>query len=138
MSANPWYSKVNVSALGDDARRLILERVKHKLRFTKTLEALGIAKGSLYNYLHGVRRVPDNIVYKALQYLEEGEFNEIVQGVDRLRAIGIIRGDNTIDYSLVLQAPRVSNWLSSREAFLQLHGLHCVRATLTTNERERR
>jgi len=118
MSANPWYSKVNVSALGDDARRLILERVKHKLRFTKTLEALGIAKGSLYNYLHGVRRVPDNIVYKALQYLEEGEFNEIVQGVDRLRAIGIIRGDNTIDYSLVLHAPRVSNWPNSREACL--------------------
>jgi hypothetical protein len=40
MPTNPWYNKVNVSALGDDARRLILERVKHKLGFTKTLKAL--------------------------------------------------------------------------------------------------
>jgi intergrase/recombinase len=115
MPANPWYNKVNVSALGDDARRLILERVKHKLGFTKTLEALGIAKGSLYNYLHGVRRVPDNVVYKALQHLEEGEFNEIVKGLDRLRAIGIIRVDGSIDYSLILQAIA----LATRDEYLK-------------------
>jgi hypothetical protein len=54
MPTNPQYNRVNVSALGDDARRLILERVRHKLGFTKALEALGIVKGSLYNYLHGV------------------------------------------------------------------------------------
>jgi hypothetical protein len=57
---------VNASALGDEARRLILERVKHKLGFTKTLEALRITKGSLYNYLHGVKRVQDNVVYRTL------------------------------------------------------------------------
>jgi hypothetical protein len=66
MSVNPWYTKVNASALSGEARRLILERVKRKLGFEKTLRALGIARGSLYNYLHGVRRVPDNVVYKAL------------------------------------------------------------------------
>ena len=52
-------------------RRIILERVK-KLGFTKTLEVLGIAKGSLHKYLSGVRRIPDNVVYRALQYLKEG------------------------------------------------------------------
>jgi transcriptional regulator with XRE-family HTH domain len=75
MSANPWYTKVNASALSDEARRLILERVKKKLRFEKTLRALGIARGSLHNYLHGFRTVPDSVVYKALRadesYLEE-------------------------------------------------------------------
>jgi hypothetical protein len=101
---NPRYNRVNISALGDDARRLILERVKRKRGFTKTPEALGIARGSLYNYLHGVRRVPDNIVYRALQHIEESEFNEIVEGLNRLRAIGIIRGDRSMDYSLILQA----------------------------------
>jgi hypothetical protein len=115
MPTNPWYSKVNVTALGDDARRLILERVKHKLGFTKTLEALGIAKGSLYNYLHGVRRVPDNVVYRALQHLGESEFNEIVKGLDRLRAIGIIRVDGSIDYSLILQAIA----LATRDEYLK-------------------
>jgi len=104
MSANPWYTRVNISALGDDVRRLILERVKQRLGFTRALEALGISKGAMYNYLHGLRRVPDEVVYRALQHLEESEFNEIVKGVDRLRAVGIIREDGSIDYSLILQA----------------------------------
>jgi intergrase/recombinase len=115
MSANPWYTRVNASALSGEVRRLILERVKRKLGFEKTLRALGIARGSLHNYLHGLRTVPDNVVYRALQYLEEQEFNEIVQGVDRLRAIGIIRGDGSIDYSLVLQAIA----LATRDEYLK-------------------
>jgi hypothetical protein len=44
------------------------------------------------------------VVHKALQYLEEGEFNGIIKRVDKLRATGIIRGDRFIDYSLTLQA----------------------------------
>jgi hypothetical protein len=43
MPANPWYNRVNASALSDEAPRLILERVKRKLGFEKTLRALGIA-----------------------------------------------------------------------------------------------
>jgi len=58
----------------------------------------------MHNYLHGVRSVPDEVVYRALQHLEEGEFNEIVKGVDRIRSVGIIREDDSIDYSLILQA----------------------------------
>jgi hypothetical protein len=59
--------------------------------------------------------VPDNVVYKALQYLEDGEFNEIVRGLDRLRAIGIICVDGSIDYSLVLQAIA----LATRDEYLK-------------------
>jgi len=55
------------------------------------------------------------VVYRALQYLEEGEFNEIVKGIDRLRVIGIIRGDGSIDYSLVLQAIA----LATRDEYLK-------------------
>jgi len=115
MSANHWYDRVNVSGLGDDVRRLILERVKRKLGFTKALKALDISKGAMYNYLHGVRRIPDEVVYRALQHLEEGEFNEIVKGLDRLRALGIIRGDGSIDYSLILQAIA----LATRDEYLK-------------------
>jgi len=43
MPANPWYNRVNASALSGEARRLILEKVKRKLGFEKTLRALGIA-----------------------------------------------------------------------------------------------
>jgi len=114
-SSSEWYRKVNVGALSDDARRLILERVKRKLGFTKTLEALDIARGSLHNYLQGVRKIPVEVVEKALRYLDEKEFNEIVQGIDRLRAVGIIRENNSIDYSLILQAVA----LASRDEYLK-------------------
>jgi intergrase/recombinase len=110
-----WFERVDVRGLSEETRRLVLERVKNKLGFTKTLEVLGIARGSLHNYLHGIRRIPDNVVYKALQCLEEGEFNEVVKGVDRLRAIGIIRGDGSIDYSLILQAVA----LATRDEYLK-------------------
>jgi intergrase/recombinase len=89
--------------------------VKDKLGFTKALEALDISKGAMHNYLHGLRRIPDEVVYRALEYLEEREFNEIVRGVDRLRAVGIIRGDCSIDYSLVLQAIA----LATRDEYLK-------------------
>jgi len=44
MPANPWYKRVNVTALGEEVRRLILERVKGKLGLEKTLRALGVAR----------------------------------------------------------------------------------------------
>jgi intergrase/recombinase len=110
-----WFDKVDIKGLGEDARRVILERVKGKLGFTEALEALGIARGSLHNYLHGLRRVPDEVVRRALQHLEEREFNEVVQGLDRLRAVGIVRADGSIDYPLVLQAVA----LASRDEYLK-------------------
>jgi hypothetical protein len=53
--------------------------------------------------LHGIRRVPDEVVEKALQHLTESEFREIVQGVELLKATGIVKENGAIDYSLVLQ-----------------------------------
>jgi intergrase/recombinase len=98
-----WFDRVDVRGLGEDARRAILERVKGKLGFTKALEALGISRGALHNYLHGLRKVPDEVIRRALQHLEEREFNEVVQGLDRLRALGIVKDDGSIDYSLASQ-----------------------------------
>jgi hypothetical protein len=99
----PWYERINVKALGDDVRRKILEKVKEKLGYNKTVEVLDISKGALHNYLHGIRRVPDEVVQKALQYLTESEFKEVVQGVELLKATGIVKENGAIDYSLALQ-----------------------------------
>jgi len=67
-------------------------RVKNKLSFTKVLEALGVARGSLHSYL------------SRLSNTSMREFYEIMQGVNRLKAVGIIREDRGIDYSPVLRA----------------------------------
>jgi intergrase/recombinase len=110
-----WYDRVDVRGLSDDSRREILRRVKEKLGFNKTLEVLDISRGSLHNYLHGIRRVPDEVISKALRYLDEKEFNEVVRGFDRLRAAGIVRADGTVDYSLILQAIA----LATRDEYLK-------------------
>jgi intergrase/recombinase len=113
--SSEWIHKVNIKGLGDDVRREILRRVKEKLGFNKTVEVLDIAKGSLHNYLNGLRKIPDDVISKALQYLDEKEFNEIVAGIDRLKAVGIIREDGSIDYSLILQAVA----LASKDEYLK-------------------
>ena len=110
-----WWAAVDVKGVGDDCRRCALQRVKDKLGFNRTVEVLGIARGSLHNYLHGVRRVPDEVLRRALQYLDEGEFREVVGGLDRLRATGILKEDGSVDYSLILQAMA----LASKDEYLK-------------------
>ena len=113
--SSEWIHKVNIKGLSDDVRREILRRVKEKLGFNRTVEILDISKGSLHNYLNAFRRIPDDVISKALQYLDEKEFNEIVAGIDRLKAVGIIREDGSIDYSLILQAVA----LASKDEYLK-------------------
>jgi intergrase/recombinase len=110
-----WFEVVDVKGLSDDARRAILEKVKAKLGFNEALSALDISRGALSYYLRGLRRVPDEVVSKALRYLEEREFQEIVKGVDRLRAVGLVRDDGSVDYSLASQVLA----LASRDEYLK-------------------
>lgn len=100
----PWFERINVKGLSDDSRRAILSKVKDKLGFSKAVECLGISKGSMHNYLHGIRKIPDEVILRALQHLEEEEFSEIVRSFDRLKAVGILKEDGSIDYPAILQA----------------------------------
>jgi hypothetical protein len=54
------------------------------------------------------------VVEGALRSLEESGFDEIAQGIERLRTIGIIRGDYSIDY------PNTTGYCtSSRDEYLK-------------------
>ncbi len=99
-----WFMKIDVRGIFDNSRRAILQRVKDKLGYNKTIKALDISKGAMFNYLHGLRKIPDEVISKALPYLSESEFREIVTNIDRLRSYGIIRDDGSVDYSLILQS----------------------------------
>jgi len=96
-------------------RREILRRVKERLGFNKTVDILDISKGSFHNCLNGLRKIPDDVIFKALQYLDEKEFNDIVTGIDRLRIVEIIREDVPIDCSLILQVVA----LASKDEYLK-------------------
>lgn len=47
MPADPWYKRVDVTALGEETRRLILERVKGKSGLRRLLEHWGL-RGARY------------------------------------------------------------------------------------------
>jgi len=102
-SKDGWYESVNVEALSDEAKRAILEAVKNKLGFSKACEALDIAKSSLHRYLSGERKVPSDVVKRALRFLTKPEFESIVSEWDKLKALGIVRDDGVVDYGLVLR-----------------------------------
>jgi hypothetical protein len=110
-----WFEKVDIRGLSHEVRKTIIERVKGELGFNETVKALDISRGALHNYLHGLRRVPDEVISRALRYLEESEFHEIVGGIDRLRAVGLIRDGGSIDYSLASQVLK----LASRDEYLR-------------------
>jgi len=59
--------------------------------------------------------VPDEVVRKVLQFITRGEFESVVSDWDRLRALGIVENDETIDYDLVLKILG----LASRGKFLK-------------------
>jgi intergrase/recombinase len=110
-----WFETVDVRGLGDEARRAILERVKAKLGFNEALSALDVSRGAFSYYLRGLRKIPDEVVSRALRHLEEREFQEIVKGFDRLRAVGLVGEDGSIDYSLASQVLA----LASRDEYLK-------------------
>jgi len=102
-SKDGWYESVNVEALSEEAKRAILEAVKNKFGFSKACELLDIAKSSLHRYFTGERRIPSDVVKRALKFLTKSEFESIVSEWDKLRALGIIREDGVVDYGLVLR-----------------------------------
>jgi len=102
-SKDEWYEHVNVEALSEEARRAILEAVKNKLGFTRTCEVLDIAKSSLHRYLTGERKIPEDVVKRALRFLTKSEFESIVTEWDKLKALGVVREDGVVDYGLVLR-----------------------------------
>ena len=110
-----WYERVRVEALSDDVRLSILRAVKNKLGFNDTCSVLGIAKSSLHRYLSGKRKIPNDVAKKALRYIGKEEFESIVSSWDRLRALGVVRGDGVIDYGLALKILGIA----SRDEYLK-------------------
>ena len=110
-----WFEKINVKGLSEESRRAILRRFKDKLGFSKAIEVLDISKGSMHNYLQGIRKIPDEVILKALQHIDEKEFSEIVGSFERLKVAGILKDDGSIDYSTILQALA----LATRDEYLK-------------------
>ncbi|MEM1930270.1 MAG: integrase [Thermofilaceae archaeon] len=92
-----------MNALSSASRRRIIEVLKDKLGFEKTIEVLGVSKATLYRYLSGERDVPASIVKTALEYLSEEDFRNATRSSELLRALGVLKPNGSLDYSASLE-----------------------------------
>lgn len=98
-----WWEKVDVSKLSEDARYRILRYVVEKYGRKKVLEEMGISRITLWRLLEKKSPVRPEYVKPLLKLLSREEFEKLVTASDRLKALGILREDDTIDYSLALE-----------------------------------
>jgi DNA-binding transcriptional ArsR family regulator len=67
-----WLDNIDIKSLGDRTRVLILQRLRERLGYVGAYRALGISDSSLSRYLRAERRIPDEVVRRALQNLGDG------------------------------------------------------------------
>jgi len=95
--------KFDVRGIGEESRRRILLRVKEKYGFRAACRLLGISFSSMHRYLRGFRRIPNDLVERCVKHLDYDDLSSILSGGERLKAMGFLREDGSLDYSLVLE-----------------------------------
>ncbi len=94
---------MNVKGISDEARLRLLEMLRNRLGFSEAYRALGISKPSLFRYLKGYREIPDEVVEACFKVLSEEEVKSALTAVDRLKSLGVVQEDGSLDYSLALE-----------------------------------
>ncbi|MGB9734512.1 MAG: integrase [Conexivisphaera sp.] len=102
--ASDWRGRVDVSALGQGARRAILSALKDRMGALELARAIGVSRVALWRYLKGERDPPGDVIRRALGLMEEEEFHRALRGSELLRALGAVREDGSIDYSVAVEA----------------------------------
>ncbi len=95
--------KVDVSKLSEDARYRILRYIAEKYGRKKVLEEAGVSRITLWRLLERRSPVKPEYVKPLLKLLSRREFERLVTARERLKSLGVLRDDGTIDYSLALE-----------------------------------
>ncbi|MEM1842696.1 MAG: integrase [Ignisphaera sp.] len=101
--SSEWWNKINVSKIDEDSRYKILSYLVEKYGKKKVMEEVGISRVTLWRLLNRVSPVDPEYIAPLLKLLTQTEFESLVLAKNRLRSLGIMRDDGTIDYSLVLE-----------------------------------
>ena len=98
-----WYSSLDFSKVSDEDRFRVLEYVVSKVGREKVQEALKISRITMWRLLSKQVRVDDNKLRILLSLITQREFEDLVSAKNRLRALGILRDDGSVDYGLALE-----------------------------------
>ena len=100
---SPWWESVDASKLSEDARYRILKYVVERYGRKKVLEEVGVSRITLWRLLERKSPIRPEYIKPLLKLLNREEFEKLISARDRLRSLGILRDDGTIDYSLALE-----------------------------------
>ena len=98
-----WRSRVDPSKIDEDSRYRILRYAVSKFGHKRVREVIGVSRVTLWRLIGRKSPVKPEYVKPLLELLSLDEFERIVEGRRKLVALGIVRDDGSIDYSLVLE-----------------------------------
>ncbi|MEM3954831.1 MAG: integrase [Sulfolobales archaeon] len=101
--SSEWWNRIDVSKIDEDSRYKILSYLVEKYGRKKVMEEAGISRVTLWRLLNRVSPVDPEYIAPLLKLLTQTEFESLVSAKNRLRSLGIMRDDGTVDYSLVLE-----------------------------------
>jgi len=108
-----WWRKLDISRIDDEARYKLFDYVVN----TKGVRPrdLGISYSSFCRIRQRKQRVSDEVLKRILSFITKEEFERVLSAQERLKALGILRDDGSVDYGLVLEIIA----LASRDEYLK-------------------
>ena len=98
-----WFDSLDLSKVSDEDRFRILEYVVTKFGRARVQELLGVSRITMWRLLSKQSKIDDNKLRTLLSTITQREFESLVSARDRLRALGILREDGSVDYGLALE-----------------------------------
>ena len=99
-----WYERLNLSAISPEDRYRLLEYVVEKHGRRRVMGALGVSRYTVWRMLRRQVGVSDEKLRRILSLMAEEEFKKVMSTRGRLKALGIVREDGTVDHALIMEA----------------------------------
>ncbi|MEM0310631.1 MAG: integrase [Ignisphaera sp.] len=96
-----WFKDLDLSKISDDARYKLFEYIVNVKKLKSS--DLSISYSTFSRVRNRKIPVSDSLLIKILQHITPEEFAKLVSAGERLRALGIVKEDGSIDYSLALE-----------------------------------
>ena len=103
-----WFDSLDLSKVSDEDRFRVLEYAVSKHGRARVQEALRVSRITMWRLLNRQARVDDDKLRALLSLITQREFENLVSARDRLRALGVLREDGTVDYGLALEVLAVA------------------------------
>ena len=98
-----WVDAVDLSKISDEDRHRVLEYLVNKLGRHKIQETLGVSRVTMWRLMNKQQRIDDEKIRALLSLMTEQEFREVLGARRVLEALGVVRSDGTINYSVAVE-----------------------------------